>query len=129
MHNRQKSYKKCIFEVIFVWFSNICWFFGNSALIDCFIFLLRWLSGTGSQKKGDNPKKITEHQVTSLQSFLCQGLGLWCSTPLSTIFQLYRGSQQYFRYIVAVNNISVISWQSTIFQLYRGSQFYWWSIS
>jgi hypothetical protein len=32
--------------------------------------------------------------------------GLWCLTPLSIIFQLYRGSQ-----------------------LYRGGQFYWWKKS
>jgi hypothetical protein len=33
------------------------------------------------------------YRVFSLDKTDFEGLGLWCSTPLSTIFQLYRGGQ------------------------------------
>jgi hypothetical protein len=32
----------------------------------------------------------------SVLQYKMVGLGLWCLTPLSTIFQLYRGSQLYW---------------------------------
>jgi hypothetical protein len=31
----------------------------------------------------------------NLMKFVFLGLGLWCLTPLSTIFKLYRGDQLY----------------------------------
>ena len=46
-------------------------------------------------KYTDVTPSLTKVMINMITNRLVLGLGLWSLTPLSTIFQLYRGSQSY----------------------------------
>jgi len=47
--------------------------------------------------------------LVDIKSLVGFGLGLWCLTPLSTIFQLYRGGEKFEMYCLPIqNNTSIL---------------------
>jgi hypothetical protein len=60
----------------------------------------------------------TVHHHINIRKYHRIGAGLWCLTPLSTIFKLYRGSQNFWWRHKKANNFNVTSvWLFLLFFL------------
>ena len=72
--------------------------------------------GRRTPSDGKSSHCLWQGELKIMRRFFLDGLGLWCLTPLSTIFHWYRGGQFYWRrkleYPEKTTDLSQVNWQT-----------------